>query len=137
MRFDAEASDCENAGLHTARAFLEPVKKKFPGISYSDLWVLAAYVGIEHTGGPSIAFRPGRVDWEGEHELLAGGWCNPMPQGGHGRLPGAEKYVAYDSTDADGRRLRLVCLTNHLVHHYSADAAGRPVRRTSYYSLIR
>ncbi|EOD21460.1 hypothetical protein EMIHUDRAFT_241133 [Emiliania huxleyi CCMP1516] len=41
--------------------------------------------------GPSIAFRPGRVDWEGEHELLAGGWCNPMPRGGHGRLPGAEK----------------------------------------------
>mmetsp|Transcript_6262 Transcript_6262/g.20041 ORF Transcript_6262/g.20041 Transcript_6262/m.20041 type:complete len:334 (+) Transcript_6262:3-1004(+) len=114
MRFDAEASDCENAGLHTARAFLEPVKKKFPGISYSDLWVLAAYVGIEHTGGPSIAFRPGRVDWEGEHELLAGGWCNPMPQGGHGRLPGAEKYVAYDSTDADGRPSGWQKLCGHI-----------------------
>ena len=62
MRFETEAADPENAGLHSARAFLEPVKKKFPGISYSDLWILAAYVGIEYTGGPKIPFRPGRVD---------------------------------------------------------------------------
>ena len=32
MRFEKEASDGENAGLHTARAFLEPIKRKFPGI---------------------------------------------------------------------------------------------------------
>ena len=31
--------------VRAARAFLEPVKRKFPGISYSDLWILAAYVG--------------------------------------------------------------------------------------------
>jgi cytochrome c peroxidase len=104
MRFEAEAADCENAGLHSARAFLEPIKRKFPGISYSDLWILAAYVGIEHTGGPKIAFRPGRVDWESETHLTSGGWCNPMPEGGHNRLPGAEKYVNHEAgVDADGR----------------------------------
>ena len=47
------------AGLEVARAFLEPVKRRFPGISYSDLWILAAYVGIEYTGGPAIEFTPG------------------------------------------------------------------------------
>jgi len=104
MRFEPEAADCENAGLHSARAFLEPIKKKFPGISYSDLWILAAYVGIEHTGGPNIPFRPGRVDWQSETQLTNDGWCNPMPEGGHGRLPGAEKYVDHDAgADADGR----------------------------------
>jgi len=62
MRFATEAADPENAGLAAARAFLEPIKRRFPGISYSDLWVLAAYVGIEHTGGPAIPFTPGRTD---------------------------------------------------------------------------
>ncbi len=38
MRFEAEASDPENAGLAAGRAFLEPIKRKFPAISYSDLW---------------------------------------------------------------------------------------------------
>ena len=62
MRFATEAADPENAGLAMARAFLEPVKRMFPAISYSDLWVLAAYVGIEMTGGPAIEFHPGRTD---------------------------------------------------------------------------
>ena len=35
MRFQNEAADPENAGLNVARAFLEPVKRKFPEISYS------------------------------------------------------------------------------------------------------
>jgi catalase (peroxidase I) len=59
MRYETEAADPENAGLEVARAFLEPVKRRFPGISYSDLWILAAYVGIEYTGGPAIEFTPG------------------------------------------------------------------------------
>ena len=43
MRFATEAADPENAGLNVARSFLEPIKKQFPEISYSDLWILAAY----------------------------------------------------------------------------------------------
>mmetsp|Transcript_5829 Transcript_5829/g.8945 ORF Transcript_5829/g.8945 Transcript_5829/m.8945 type:complete len:381 (-) Transcript_5829:83-1225(-) len=83
MRFATEAADPENAGLEVARAFLEPVKKKFPGISYSDLWILAAYVGIEHTGGPVIPFTPGRTD-----HLDESYWSGMS----YGRLPAAEKY---------------------------------------------
>lgn len=41
---------------------LEPIKKKFPKISYSDLWVLASYVAIEEMGGPKIEFCYGRTD---------------------------------------------------------------------------
>ena len=56
MRFAPESDDPENAGLAQAREALEPVKVKHPGISYSDLWILAAYCAIEHTGGPRIDF---------------------------------------------------------------------------------
>ena len=97
MRFETEAADPENAGLEVARAFLEPVKRRFPSISYSDLWILASYVGIQHTGGPAIDFTPGRTDHADE-----GYWAamskNPAAAGGvqpaqYGRLPAAEKYA--------------------------------------------
>ena len=97
MRYETEAADPENAGLEVARAFLEPVKRRFPGISYSDLWILAAYVGIEYTGGPAIEFTSGRTD-----HVDDGYWAamkdNPAARGGempaqYGRLPAAEKYT--------------------------------------------
>ncbi|CAM9911529.1 unnamed protein product, partial [Phaeothamnion confervicola] len=50
MRFPPEAS----------RAALEPLKAKYPGISYADLWTFAGAAAIEHLGGPTIAWRPGR-----------------------------------------------------------------------------
>ena len=60
MRFKPEASDPANAGLENARGFLDVVKNEFPDVSYSDLWVLSAYVAIENMGGPIIEFVPGR-----------------------------------------------------------------------------
>lgn len=39
MRFAPEANHGANAGLEHARNHLEPIKKKFPQITYSDLWV--------------------------------------------------------------------------------------------------
>jgi len=62
MRYIPESSDGANAGLEKARAFLEPVKQKFPGISYSDLWILAGNTAIEEMGGPKLGFTPGRSD---------------------------------------------------------------------------
>ena len=35
MRFETEAADPENAGLEVARPFLEPVKRRFPGIRHA------------------------------------------------------------------------------------------------------
>ena len=106
MRFATEAADPENAGLAAARAFLEPVKRRFPAISYSDLWVLAAYVGIEHTGGPTIPFQAGRTDHQDE------GYWKGMS---YGRLPAAEKYLG-DDVDEEGRVVGWEGLANHVRH---------------------
>jgi cytochrome c peroxidase len=86
MRFPTEAADPENAGLEIARSFLEPIKNKHPGISYSDLWILASYVGLEHTGGPVIEFQSGRTDHADESY-----WAEKDMA--YGRLPAAEKYL--------------------------------------------
>ena len=116
MRFEVEAADPENAGLEVARAFLEPVKRKFPSISYSDLWILAAYVGLEHTGGPVIPFTPGRTDHPDEAY-----WTNTGMS--YGRLPAAEKYLCphvegvqqlSDSLDASGRVVGWEGLCTHV-----------------------
>ncbi|MEM8761905.1 MAG: peroxidase family protein, partial [Pseudomonadota bacterium] len=39
-----------------------PVKQRHPGISHSDMWVLAAYAALEKTGGPVLKFKGGRKD---------------------------------------------------------------------------
>jgi len=41
-----------NAGLDKMVATLEPVKQKFPGLSYADLYTLAGVTAIEAAGGP-------------------------------------------------------------------------------------
>eukprot|EP00824_Muranothrix_gubernata_P002992 TRINITY_DN13675_c0_g1_i1.p1 TRINITY_DN13675_c0_g1~~TRINITY_DN13675_c0_g1_i1.p1 ORF type:complete len:366 (+),score=76.71 TRINITY_DN13675_c0_g1_i1:73-1098(+) len=80
MRFNPEAHDGANAGLDVARHRLEPIKRKYPGITYADLWTLAACVAIEFMGGPVVPWQPGRLDKkDGSH-------CPPV-----GRLPDAAK----------------------------------------------
>jgi cytochrome c peroxidase len=51
MRFPPESEWGANAGLALARQALEPVKKKYPWISYGDLWTLAGVVAVESMGG--------------------------------------------------------------------------------------
>jgi len=62
MRFAPEKDDPENSGLDIARDLVEPLKIKYPNVSYADLWIFASYVFIEESGGPKIEFTPGRVD---------------------------------------------------------------------------
>lgn len=62
MRFPPEATWGANAGLGMARDFLEPLKAKYPGISYADLWTLAGVVAIENMGGPVVPWKCGRSD---------------------------------------------------------------------------
>jgi cytochrome c peroxidase len=50
-RFAPESDIGANAGLGIARDLLEPIKKQFPWISYSDLWTLAGASAIEEMGG--------------------------------------------------------------------------------------
>jgi cytochrome c peroxidase len=77
MRFYPEAGHGANAGLKAARDFLEPVKERFPWITYSDLWILGGVCAIQEMQGPVIPYRPGRSD----RDLAA---CTP-----DGRLPDA------------------------------------------------
>jgi cytochrome c peroxidase len=67
-----------NAGLANARAFLEPISKKY-SLSQADCWTLAGATAIEAMGGPVISWKGGRVDS-----------TKPtiVPDG---RLPGADK----------------------------------------------
>ncbi|KAK2796819.1 heme peroxidase [Emmonsiellopsis sp. PD_5] len=79
MRFAPESDHGANAGLKAARDFLEPVKAKYPWISYGDLWTLAGVCAIQEMQGPVIPWRPGRQD----RDVSA---CTP-----DGRLPDASK----------------------------------------------
>ncbi|CAM9763889.1 unnamed protein product [Discosporangium mesarthrocarpum] len=62
IRFQDELSHGANAGLYTAVEWLEPLKKKYPAISYGDLYTLGGVVAIEKMGGPKIKWRAGRKD---------------------------------------------------------------------------
>ncbi|KAJ1772076.1 heme peroxidase [Coemansia sp. RSA 1813] len=78
IRFPTESGHDANAGLDVARARLEPLKKKYPNISYGDLYTLAGVVAVQELGGPTVRWRPGRNDNKTESE------CTP-----DGRLPDA------------------------------------------------
>ena len=62
MRFKPESTDGANAGLEHARKFLEPIKQKFPWISYADLWTLGGVVAVQEMGGPKVPWKGGRTD---------------------------------------------------------------------------
>jgi len=80
MRFAPECDFGANAGLHLARKRLEPLKAKYPNISYADLWILAANTAWEEMGCSKIPFKSGRTD------AADGSGCPP-----DGRLPDGDK----------------------------------------------
>jgi cytochrome c peroxidase len=79
MRFPPESDHGGNAGLHIARNLLEPIKKKYPGITYADLYTLAGTIAIAELNGPRAKWRPGRSDFPAAP-------TKPTPDG---RLPDA------------------------------------------------
>lgn len=81
MRFNPEASWGANKGLSKARDALEPVKQRFPDISYADLWTLAGVAAIEYMGGPEIQWRPGRTDKPDGKETVPDGRLPDASQG--------------------------------------------------------
>jgi len=89
MRFAPEIGWGANAGLKYAQDILEPVKQKFPGVSYADLWIFAAGVAIEEMGGEKVEFTPGRVD---KKKGWFGSPCPSWTGETHkdGRLPSAD-----------------------------------------------
>eukprot|EP00434_Breviolum_minutum_P039084 symbB.v1.2.034690.t2/scaffold4523.1/size38513/6 len=100
MRFEPEVSWGANAGLKLAQQMLEPVKSKFPSVSYSDLWIYAACVAIEEMGGEKVPFAPGRKDKASGAECPL--WEGPTCK--DGRLPSADM----GSPDKTASHLRLI-----------------------------
>ncbi|GLC44265.1 hypothetical protein PLESTB_000759000 [Pleodorina starrii] len=73
MRFPPECEWAANKGLAIARQLLDPVKEAHPWISYADLWTLAGVVAIEDMGGPTVAWRSGRVDYSDGSKIVPDG----------------------------------------------------------------
>jgi cytochrome c peroxidase len=115
QRFDPEASYGANAGLNVARDALEPVKAKFPEISYGDLYTYAGVVAVEEAGGPKIEFATGRVD------DADGSKSDP-----NDRLPGADKG-SMNGTVAHVREIfgRMGLNDQEIVALLGAHAMGR------------
>lgn len=94
MRFVPESTWGANAGLTIARRLLEPIKAKYPGLTYADLWTFAGkvrtppeslgrgeggrltrpcsvsnsvQVAVEEAGGPIIPWKPGTPHAAGGH----------------------------------------------------------------------
>lgn len=79
IRFEPEINHGANAGLSGAVALLEPVKEKYPDMSYADIFQMASALAIEKAGGPKIDMVYGRVDATSPDQ------CSP-----EGNLPDAE-----------------------------------------------
>lgn len=122
IRFDPQKSWGANAGLDIAVSALEPIKEKYPKISYADLYTLSGVVAVEMAGGPKIPYRLGRIDYEdGENS----------PE--DGRLPDADKgsmaKTAAHVRDIFGRMgftdKEMVCLIGaHTLGRCHIDRSG-------------
>ncbi|WVR06298.1 cytochrome c peroxidase, mitochondrial [Kwoniella sp. DSM 27419] len=62
MRFKPESEHGANNGLNIARDHMQKIKDEFPWISYGDLWTLGGVAAIQESGGPTVPWRPGRID---------------------------------------------------------------------------
>ncbi|KAF5175296.1 L-ascorbate peroxidase t protein [Thalictrum thalictroides] len=68
LRFEVELKHAANAGLVNALKLLQPIKEKYPGVTYADLFQLASATAVEEAGGPKIPMKYGRVDVSGPEQ---------------------------------------------------------------------
>lgn len=73
LRFVLELGHTANAGLTNGVKLLEPIKEKFPDITYADLFQLASVTAIEDAGGPKVPMKYGRLDTQGDAECAVEG----------------------------------------------------------------
>jgi len=133
IRFNPEISHGANAGLQGALDLAEPVKAKFPDVSYADLYQLASAVAIEVAGGPVIPMRYGRKDGAGPDACAPEGnlpaAAGPFPDGSP--TPGAHlKRVFYRMglNDQD-----IVALSGaHTLGRSRPERSGFGVSETKY-----
>ncbi|XP_020111716.1 probable L-ascorbate peroxidase 6, chloroplastic isoform X1 [Ananas comosus] len=71
LRFEVELKHAANAGLVNALKLIQPIKDKYSGVTYADLFQLASATAIEEAGGPKIPMKYGRVDVTGPEQCPA------------------------------------------------------------------
>jgi L-ascorbate peroxidase len=90
IRFADELAHGANAGLAKGvTAYLGPIQKRHPAVSWADLIQLGSATAVSHAGGPTIAMRYGRVDVPTAQQ------CPPA-----GRLPDAAPPFGDGAPDA-------------------------------------
>lgn len=62
IRFQNNLDFAENAGLQGAVAYLEALVEEYPCITFADAIVFVGVIMTEASGGPAVAFMPGRRD---------------------------------------------------------------------------
>ncbi|RCV18044.1 hypothetical protein SETIT_3G268800v2 [Setaria italica] len=87
LRFEIELKHGANAGLVNASKLIQPIKDKFSGVTYADLFQLASATAIEEAGGPKIPMIYGRID------ITAPEQCPP-----EGRLPVENRWIRLKET---------------------------------------
>ncbi|KAK2995665.1 hypothetical protein RJ640_006125 [Escallonia rubra] len=68
LRFEVEQKHAANAGLVNALKLLQPIKEKYSGVTYADLFQLASATAVEDAGGPKLPMKYGRVDVSGSEQ---------------------------------------------------------------------
>lgn len=96
LRFEIELKHAANAGLVNALKLLQPIKEKYSGVTYADLFQLASATAVEEAGGPKIPMKYGRVDVTGPEQC---------PE--EGRLPDAGPPTPADHLRAVFYRMGL------------------------------
>jgi len=102
IRFDPEINHGANAGLAGAIKLLEPVKEKYPGVSYADIFQMASARGIELAGGPKIDMKYGRVDATGPEQCSPEGNLPDAEAGPEGKFGGAGGTASTEDATAAG-----------------------------------
>ncbi|OMO94963.1 heme peroxidase, plant/fungal/bacterial [Corchorus capsularis] len=127
LRFEVELKHAANAGLINALKLIQPIKDKYSGITYADLFQLASATAIEEAGGPKIPMKYGRVDVSGPNEC---------PE--EGRLPAAGPPSPADHLREVFYRMGLndkeiVALSGaHTLGRSRPDRSGWGKRETKY-----
>ena len=143
IRFDKELDQQVNKGLDKAIALLEPIKERFPVVTWADLIQMAGAIAVERAGGPVIDMVYGRVDAP-EHDdsyihatQLCPRW--PYPEG----APSAQVHIrnVFYRMGFTNREIVALCGAHTLgrafedrsgvTHHSSGDQGA-----TQYTSLI-
>lgn len=102
IRFAPEIEHGANAGLINAIKLLEPVKEKFPDVSYADLFQMGSCRAIETAGGPKIQMKYGRIDAEGPESCPPEGNLPDAEKGPNGKFGGPGGTASTEDATAEG-----------------------------------